>query len=133
MQSLIFCDIEPAERYTIERILIDHGMKLADELSPLRRLAIACPAFPTCGLSITESERVMPQLIGLIEAEMQRLGLPDERIAMHMTGCPNGCARPYTPDIGFVGKTLGKYTIYVGGNADGNTARLHLQGLGSVR
>jgi sulfite reductase (ferredoxin) len=119
MQSLIFCDLEPSERSTIERILIDHGVKLADELSPLRRLAIACPAFPTCGLSITESERVMPQLIGLIEAELQRLGLPNERIATHMTGCPNGCARPYTPDIGFVGKTLGKYTIYVGGNLTG--------------
>jgi sulfite reductase (ferredoxin) len=119
MQSLIFCDLERSDRSNIERILIDHGVKLAHELSPLRRLSIACPAFPTCGLSITESERVMPQLISLIEAELQRLGLPDERIATHMTGCPNGCARPYTPDIGFVGKTLGKYTIYVGGNRTG--------------
>jgi sulfite reductase (ferredoxin) len=119
MQSLIFCDLESSERSNIERILIDHGVKLAHDLSPLRRLSIACPAFPTCGLSITESERVMPQLISQIESELQRLGLPNERIATHMTGCPNGCARPYTPDIGFVGKTLGKYTIYVGGNRTG--------------
>jgi sulfite reductase (ferredoxin) len=119
MQSLIFCDLEPAERANIERILIEHGVKLAPELSPLRRLSIACPAFPTCGLSITESERVMPQLVSQIETELGRLGIPNERIATHMTGCPNGCARPYTPDIGFVGKTLGKYTIYVGGNRTG--------------
>jgi sulfite reductase (ferredoxin) len=119
MQSLIFCDLEPAERSNIERILINHGVKLAHEVSPLRRLAIACPAFPTCGLSITESERVMPQLLSLLEAELSRLGIPNERITTHMTGCPNGCARPYTPDIGFVGKTLGKYTIYVGGNLTG--------------
>jgi sulfite reductase (ferredoxin) len=119
MQSLIFCDLEPSERSKIERILIDHGVKLVEELLPLRRLAIACPAFPTCGLSITESERVMPELVSSIESELRKLGLENERITTHMTGCPNGCARPYTPDIGFVGKTLGKYTIYVGGNLTG--------------
>ncbi len=119
MQSLIFCDLEPSERSKIERILIDHGVKLVDELLPLRRLAIACPAFPTCGLSITESERVMPELVSSIESELRKLGLENERITTHMTGCPNGCARPYTPDIGFVGKTLNKYTIYVGGNRTG--------------
>jgi sulfite reductase (ferredoxin) len=119
MQSLIFCDLDPAERSNVERVLIEHGVKLAHELSAVRRYAIACPAFPTCGLSITESERVMPQLLTLIEAELHRLGMADERITIHMTGCPNGCARPYTPDIGFVGKTLGKYTIYVGGNCTG--------------
>jgi sulfite reductase (ferredoxin) len=119
MQSLIFCDVDPIERTNIERVLIEHGVKLAHELSAVRRYAIACPAFPTCGLSITESERVMPQLLTSIEGELQRLGMADERITIHMTGCPNGCARPYTPDIGFVGKTLGKYTIYVGGNCTG--------------
>jgi sulfite reductase (ferredoxin) len=61
----------------------------------------------------------MPLFFRQIEAELGRLGMPNERIAVHMTGCPNGCARPYTPDIGFVGKTLGKYTIYVGGNVTG--------------
>jgi sulfite reductase (ferredoxin) len=119
LQSVLLCDIDPGERKPIERILRDHGIKLDDELSLLRRYAIACPAFPTCGLSITESERVLPQLIDALELEMARIGLAGERIAIHMTGCPNGCARPYTPEIGFVGKTLGKYTIYVGGNATG--------------
>jgi sulfite reductase (ferredoxin) len=119
LQSLILCDVEPGERKAVERILTEHGIKLDGDLSLVRRYAIACPAFPTCGLSITESERVMPQLLDALEAEMARLGLAGERIAVHMTGCPNGCARPYTPEIGLVGKTLGKYTIYVGGNATG--------------
>jgi sulfite reductase (ferredoxin) len=119
LQSAILCDIEPAERKTIERMLSEHGVKLDTEISLTRRFAIACPAFPTCGLSITESERVLPQLIDSLETEMARIGLAGERIAVHMTGCPNGCARPYTPEIGLVGKTLGKYTIYVGGNATG--------------
>ncbi|HEX4073671.1 MAG TPA: NADPH-dependent assimilatory sulfite reductase hemoprotein subunit, partial [Planctomycetaceae bacterium] len=119
LQSAILCDIEPAERKTIERMLSEHGIKSDTEISLTRRFAIACPAFPTCGLSITESERVLPQLIDSLETEMARLGLAGERIAVHMTGCPNGCARPYTPEIGLVGKTLGKYTIYVGGNATG--------------
>jgi sulfite reductase (ferredoxin) len=119
LQSAILCDIEPAERKTIERMLSQHGVKLDTEISLTRRFAIACPAFPTCGLSITESERVLPQLIDSLETEMARIGLAGERIAVHMTGCPNGCARPYTPEIGLVGKTLGKYTIYVGGNATG--------------
>jgi sulfite reductase (ferredoxin) len=119
LQSVILCDIEPAERKTVERILSEHGIKSDTEISLTRRFAIACPAFPTCGLSITESERVLPQLIDSLEAELARLGLAGERIAVHMTGCPNGCARPYTPEIGLVGKTLGKYTIYVGGNATG--------------
>jgi sulfite reductase (ferredoxin) len=119
LQSAILCDIDPAERKTIERMLSEHGIKLDTEISLTRRFAIACPAFPTCGLSITESERVLPQLIDSLEVEMARLGLAGERIAVHMTGCPNGCARPYTPEIGLVGKTLGKYTIYLGGNATG--------------
>jgi sulfite reductase (ferredoxin) len=119
LQSVILCDIEPAERKTVELMLREHGIKLDTEISLTRRFAIACPAFPTCGLSITESERVLPQLIDSLEAEMARLGLAGERIAVHMTGCPNGCARPYTPEIGLVGKTLGKYTIYLGGNATG--------------
>ncbi|MBX3449071.1 MAG: NADPH-dependent assimilatory sulfite reductase hemoprotein subunit [Planctomycetaceae bacterium] len=119
LQGLILCDIDPADRNDIEQMLREHGIKLAEELTPVRRYAIACPAFPTCGLSITESERVMPELIDQVEIELARHGLLHERISMHMTGCPNGCARPYTPDIGFVGKAVGKYTIFLGGNAEG--------------
>jgi sulfite reductase (ferredoxin) len=80
---------------------------------------MACPAFPTCGLAITESERAMPGLLKGIETELKRLGLIDEKIAVHMTGCPNGCARPYVGDIGLVGRAKDKYTIFLGGNTEG--------------
>ncbi|MEX1229444.1 MAG: NADPH-dependent assimilatory sulfite reductase hemoprotein subunit [Planctomycetaceae bacterium] len=119
LQSVILCDIEAKDKADISNMLVEHGIKQDFELTLMRRYSIACPAFPTCGLSITESERALPGIIDELEVEIAKLGIPNERISIHMTGCPNGCARPYTPDIGFVGKTLGKYTIYVGGNAEG--------------
>ncbi len=119
LQSLILCNIQPADKAEINRILDEHGILPVEKLSLIRRYAIACPAFPTCGLSITESERALPGLIDQLDVEIARLGLQSSRIAVHMTGCPNGCARPYTPDIGLVGKAAGKYTVFVGGNVEG--------------
>ncbi len=119
LQAVILCDIDPKDRNEICRMLAEHGIKQDHELTMVRRLSIACPAFPTCNLSITESERVFPGVIDQLEVELARLGIPQEKVAVHMTGCPNGCARPYTPDIGFVGKTLNKYTIFLGGNVQG--------------
>ncbi len=119
LQSVILCDIDPKDQSDICKLLKEHGIKQDHELTMIRRLSIACPAFPTCGLSITESERALPGVIDKLEFELARLGIPQERIAVHMTGCPNGCARPYTPDIGFVGKAAGKYTIFLGGNVQG--------------
>jgi len=119
LQSVILCDINPADKAEINRIMAEHGMKGADELSLIRRYAIACPAFPTCGLSITESERVLPGIIDDLDAAIAKLGMQSDKIAVHMTGCPNGCARPYTPDIGLVGKAVGKYTMFLGGNPEG--------------
>ena len=125
LQSVILCDIKPEDKSDIIKILAEHGIKQDHELTLLRRYSIACPAFPTCGLSITESERALPGIIDELEIEMAKLGIQHDRISVHMTGCPNGCARPYTPDIGLVGKQAGvggaqgKYTIYLGGNAQG--------------
>jgi len=119
LQSILLCDLEASERPEVESILRRHGMKLHDEYTLVRRFSISCPALPTCGLAVTESERVMPEIMDQIEAVMQEHGLIDEKIAVHMTGCPNGCARPYTPDIGLVGKARGKYTVYLGGNVQG--------------
>src|SRR5690606_6862702 len=116
LQGMLLCDLEPSSKPEINSILRDHGIALAEDLTLARRFAISCPAFPTCGLAITESERVMPQVMDELEAEFARHGLGEERITVHMTGCPNGCARPYTPDIGLVGKARGKYTVYLGGN-----------------
>lgn len=119
LQSVILCDIDPASKEDIDGILAAHGVKAAEELSLIRRYSIACPAFPTCGLSITESERALPSVIDDLEKEIARFGLESQKIAIHMTGCPNGCARPYTPDIGLVGKAVGKYTVFLGGNPEG--------------
>lgn len=119
LQSVILCDIDPKDQAEINRLMAEHGIKAAEELSLIRRYSIACPAFPTCGLSITEAERALPDVIDALDVEIAKLGLQAEKIAVHMTGCPNGCARPYTPDIGLVGKAAGKYTIFLGGNVEG--------------
>ncbi len=119
LQSMILCDIEPSAQSDIEAILKDHGIPLSEDLTLARRYAIACPALPTCGLAVTESERVMPSVMDDIERVLSEHGLSGEKIAVHMTGCPNGCGRPYTPDIGLVGKARGKYTLYLGGNPEG--------------
>jgi sulfite reductase (ferredoxin) len=119
LQAVVLCDIDPADRDDIDRILSEHGVKSVENLSLIRRYSISCPAFPTCGLSITESERVLPQLIDQLDGVISELNLEEHKIALHMTGCPNGCARPYTPDIGLVGRSVGKYTMFLGGNAEG--------------
>ena len=119
-QNILLCDIESSQRDEIDRILADHGVVPAEDRSGIRRLSMACPALPTCGLSITESERVMPGILDQLESELSRQGLAEEQITIHMTGCPNGCARPYSPDIGLVGKTVGKYTLFLGGNSLGS-------------
>ena len=128
-QNVLLCDIEPSWKSEIDAILADHGIIPGEQRSQIRRLAMACPALPTCGLSITESERVMPGILDGLEAELSACGLDDEQITIHMTGCPNGCARPYSPDIGLVGKTAGKYTLFLGGNTLGNRLAFNFQDL----
>ena len=119
LQGAILCDIKPQDRADISRMLVEFGIAPAEELTLVRRYSMACPALPTCGLSVTESERVLPRVIDDLEVELRKFDLIRERVSVHMTGCPNGCARPYTPDIGLVGKSRGKYTVYLGGNAEG--------------
>ena len=81
---------------------------------------MACPALPTCGLAVAESERAIPALLDQFEAELDALGLRDAPLTVRMTGCPNGCARPYTADLAFVGRSLGLYNVYVGGGLAGD-------------
>jgi sulfite reductase (ferredoxin) len=119
-QSMIFGDIQPQDRTRLESILKSHGVKLTEEVSTVRRWSMACVAWPTCGLSITESERALPGIIDQVETELARLGLSNEKFTIRMTGCPNGCARPYNCDVGLVGKARGKYTIYLGGRLLGD-------------
>src|SRR4029079_17585334 len=101
-------------------ILKRHGVPLTEDISTVRRFAIACPALPTCGLPITESERILPTSTHQLEGELEKLGLGGEVFTTRMTGCPNGCARPYNSDIGLVGKTKDKYTIFLGGRVLGD-------------
>ncbi len=119
-QSLLLSDIAPEDRATVEQILREHGVKLHDEISTVRRWSMACVAWPTCGLSITEAERALPGIVDQLEVELARLGLSHERFTLRMTGCPNGCARPYNCDIGLVGKAAGRYTVFLGGRLLGD-------------
>ncbi len=119
-QSILFSQIQPDDRAVLEQILRGHGVKLHEEISNARRWSMACVALPTCPLAVTESERALPGLIDRLEAELARLGLSREVFTLRMTGCPNGCSRPYTADVGLIGRTLGKYTVYLGGRRLGN-------------
>ncbi|MEM6328716.1 MAG: NADPH-dependent assimilatory sulfite reductase hemoprotein subunit [Planctomycetota bacterium] len=119
-QGLIFCDIESEDRGRLEQILRDHGVPLTEDISAARRWSMACPALPMCGLAITESERFMPTLIDQLDAMLAELELADEVFTTRMTGCPNGCARPYNSDIGLVGRARGKYTLLLGGSTLGH-------------
>ena len=119
-QSLILTNIHESEKSEVESVLTRHGVPLSNDFSNARRWSMACVAWPTCGLSITESERALPGMIDQLEQELENLGLAEERFTLRMTGCPNGCARPYNPDIGLVGRAREKYTLYVGGALLGN-------------
>ena len=124
-QSLLFTDLAVTDRVRIADILHAHGVKTSEEISTLRRWSMACVALPTCGLAVAESERVLPGLIDQLEPEVAKLGLANDAFTLRMTGCPNACARPYNADIGIVGRTLGKYTIFLGGRLLGD--RLNVQ------
>jgi sulfite reductase (ferredoxin) len=115
-QNLLLIHVPAAARAEIDSILAANGVPLPHAISLLERSALACPALPTCGLALAESERALPELLADIEAELHALGLDDERITIRMTGCPNGCARPYLGEIGIVGTSLDRYNVYLGGN-----------------
>ena len=117
--NLIFYNIDPAQKPVVDKILVDHGIQRPEDLTPVRQLAQACVALPTCGMALAESERVFPGVLDKIEEILAELGLSEEPILIRMTGCPNGCARPYNADIAFVGRAPGKYALYVGGSLTG--------------
>ncbi|MFI4949112.1 MAG: NADPH-dependent assimilatory sulfite reductase hemoprotein subunit, partial [Alphaproteobacteria bacterium] len=118
-QDIILSDIAPVDRAAIVAVLRTHGVRSAEELLPVKRWALACPALPSCGLALTEAERVQDDIVGAIAARLKRWGLEQERLSIRITGCPNGCARPYSGDIGIVGRIPGFYAIYVGGDFEG--------------
>ncbi len=115
-QNILFAGIDPADQAAIEAIFRDHGVALPGTLPLAVQNAMACPALPTCGLAITESERVMPEVIRELHNLLEQLGLAERAPHVRMTGCPNGCARPYTAEVGLVGRSLDSYSIYLGGS-----------------
>jgi sulfite reductase (NADPH) hemoprotein beta-component len=114
--NLILANLAPEHQAAITRLLAGHGVKVAEQGSRLRRASMACVSLPTCGLGLAESERYLPDLISQIEKLLAETGLGGEEITIRMTGCPNGCARPYMAEIGLVGKSPGRYQVYLGGN-----------------
>jgi sulfite reductase (NADPH) hemoprotein beta-component len=130
-QNVVLVNILPEQVEGIDQILKEHGVPTTHEKSPIRSATMACPALPTCGLALAESERYLPGLIDRVEGLLQSRGMDREEIIVRMTGCPNGCARPYMAELGFVGRAPRKYNVYVGGNESGT--RLNRVYLESVK
>jgi sulfite reductase (ferredoxin) len=118
-QYLLLTVIADGARAAIETELDRHGIVRDHELSQVRLHSMACPALPTCGLALADAERALPAVVTELEGEIARLGLGALRLTVRMTGCPNGCARPYVADIAFVGRSLDRYVVLVGGRSDG--------------
>mgnify|MGYP000517409563 CR=1 FL=1 len=118
--NLIFADIAPDERAAVDALLARHGVALDGGLTEARRTGHSCVALPTCGLALSESERVFPAVMDQLDGVLRELGLEGEPLLVRMTGCPNGCGRPYNADFGFVGRAPDKYAFYVGGAITGD-------------
>ncbi|MCV3214091.1 sulfite reductase, ferredoxin dependent [Plectonema radiosum NIES-515] len=117
--NAILFDIEPEKKQVVEEILQRHGVVTdPGNIDSLVRYAMACPAMPTCGLAITESERAIPGILERIRSSLDKIGLQNEHFVVRMTGCPNGCARPYMAELGFVGSAPESYQVWLGGSPD---------------
>ena len=118
-QNVIIADVDAADRAEIERLLAAHGLAGGAADSGIRRNSIACVALPTCGLAMAEAERYLPDILTRIEALLSEHGLTDEPITFRISGCPNGCSRPYVAEIALSGRAPGKYNLYLGGGFHG--------------
>ncbi len=117
-QNVVLGHIAPENRERVQALLAKHGLGEA-HISPTRGLSIACVGFPTCGLAMAESERYLVPFVSRLEALQTRLGLADAAMTIRITGCPNGCGRPYLAEIALVGKAPGRYNLYLGGAFNG--------------
>lgn len=119
-QNLVIANISKENRPRIEAILSQYGLDSKANTSGMRLGSMACVALPTCGLALAESERQLPSTIDEIEGILEEYGLSKDSFTIRMTGCPNGCGRPYIAEIGFVGKAPNKYNVYLGGGYSGD-------------
>ena len=118
-QNVILCDIAPEDKAIIDGKLRAYGIKLREDITPVYRHMIACVSYPTCGKALAEAERIKLPLLSEIETVMRRQEVIDERIAIRIAGCPNGCSRPYVGDIGIVGRMPDNYALFIGGDFEG--------------
>ncbi|MFL5344503.1 MAG: assimilatory sulfite reductase (NADPH) hemoprotein subunit [Hyalangium sp.] len=118
-QNLIIAGVAPEARAQIDTLVAAHGLDGFQRSSPLRLNALACVALPTCGLAMAEAERYLPDIVGKLEERLAAHGLQNEKLLLRITGCPNGCARPYLAEIALVGKAPGRYNLYLGGDVRG--------------
>ena len=116
-QDLLLCNIGSSQKSSIKNELAELGFELPADVSPLVRHALACPALPTCGLAVTESERVLPDVLERLDSQLNHLEIK-KSILVRMTGCPNGCARPYMAELGLVGSGVNQYQLWLGGSAN---------------
>jgi sulfite reductase (ferredoxin) len=128
-QDLLLCNLSGSGLPALEAMLAEYGIARPETLSQLRRYSLACPAVPTCGLAISEAERALPDILDELDGTLRELGLEEETLSVRMTGCPNGCVRPYQSDIGIVGRSGDKYMLFVGGNVLGHRLNFELADL----
>ena len=137
-QDVILSEMRAQDRGAVVTLLRQHGVRLAEDMLPVERWALACPALPSCGLALTEAERVQREIVDAIAARLRRWGMENERLSIRITGCPNGCARPYSGDIGIVGRVPGYYSLYIGGDFEGTrlneaiTERVDIPGIAAA-
>lgn len=130
-QNLMIANVATADKPEIEALLRETGLIAFNERSVLRLNSMACVALPTCGLAMADSERYLPDLITKIEGILTRYNLQNEPITLRMTGCPNGCSRPFIAEIGLTGRAPGKYNLYLGGGFHGQRLnRLYRENIG---
>jgi sulfite reductase (ferredoxin) len=126
-QDIMLCGFTMDERAGVDSLLNEYGIPKPETLSQVQRWSMACPAIPTCPLALTESERALPGVVDQLETVLRDMGLGEEHISVRMTGCPNGCARPYQSEVGIVGRGGTKYTLYIGGDTFGRRLNAEVQ------
>ena len=118
-QNLVVAGVAQAQRSRVDELVVQYGLDAHRTASPLRLNALACVAFPTCGLAMAEAERYLPELLGKVEALLDRHGVRDAPIHLRISGCPNGCSRPYLGEVALVGKAPGRYNLMLGADHRG--------------
>ena len=122
-QNLIIANVDASARAFIDALVVQHGLDRHVRATPVARDALACVALPTCGLAMAEAERYLPRLVQLVDERLAANGLAGHPLVLRITGCPNGCARPYLAEVALVGKAPGRYNLLIGG--DGRGQRLN--------